>query len=99
MERLARRLAVVAIALAAGVAGGLVAAAVDGDDDSQVCPATEVAARGLPSVVTVLARGTAGAGSGSGEVIRSDGYVLTNDHVISPAGRGGQVSVVFEDGS
>jgi putative serine protease PepD len=50
-------------------------------------------------VVTVLAKGAAGAGTGSGEVIRSDGYVLTNDHVISPAGRGGQVSVVFDDGS
>jgi putative serine protease PepD len=91
--------AATAIGLAAGLVGGLVATTLDDDDGSPVCPATDVAAQGLPAVVTVLAKGAAGAGTGSGEVIRGDGYLLTNDHVISPAGAGGQVSVVFDDGS
>jgi putative serine protease PepD len=85
--------------LAAGFAGGLAGAALNRDDGGRVCSAADVAARGLPAVVTIRAQGAAGAGTGSGEVIRAEGYVLTNDHVISPAGTGGQVSVVFEDGS
>jgi putative serine protease PepD len=31
-------------------------------------------------------------------VIRSDGYVLTNDHVIAPAGSTGELVVLFADG-
>jgi putative serine protease PepD len=87
------------VALAGGLVGGLVTSRLDRDDAQRVCPATEVAARGLPSVVTIQAQGTGGAGTGSGEVIRGEGYVLTNDHVISPAGSGGQVGVVFDDGT
>ena len=41
---------------------------------------------------------SAGAGTGSGEVIRSDGYILTNNHVISIAANGGTVEVLFADG-
>jgi putative serine protease PepD len=33
-----------------------------------------------------------------GEVIRSDGYILTNNHVISTAAGGGSVQVLFSDG-
>jgi putative serine protease PepD len=84
--------------VAAGLAGGLIATRIGGQDGT-VCPAREVASRALPSVVTVQAQGASGAGTGSGEVIRSDGYVLTNDHVIFPAARGGQLSVVFDDGT
>jgi putative serine protease PepD len=35
----------------------------------------------------------------SGEVIRSDGYILTNNHVISVAAGGGSVEVLFSDGT
>jgi putative serine protease PepD len=35
---------------------------------------------------------------GSGEVIRDDGYVLTNAHVVSAAANGGKVTVLFADG-
>jgi putative serine protease PepD len=54
----------------------------------------------LPSVVTISATapGGGGAGTGSGEVIRSDGYVLTNNHVISIAADGGSVEVLFSGG-
>jgi putative serine protease PepD len=35
---------------------------------------------------------------GSGEVIRSDGYIVTNNHVIAPAAGAGSVQVQFTDG-
>jgi putative serine protease PepD len=49
-------------------------------------------------VVTIAAGGSGGSGTGSGEVIRSDGYILTNNHVISIAANGGSVEVLFADG-
>jgi putative serine protease PepD len=52
----------------------------------------------VPSVVTIAATGSGGSGTGSGEVIRSDGYILTNNHVISIAATGGSVEVLFSDG-
>jgi putative serine protease PepD len=63
------------------------------------CDVTTVANDVLPSVVTIAASGAAGAGTGSGEVIRSDGYILTNNHVISPAASGGKVEVIFASGT
>ena len=54
----------------------------------------------LPSVVTInVTSPDGGGGNGSGEVIKSDGYILTNNHVISAAVGGGSVSVVFSDGA
>ncbi|WP_433826650.1 S1C family serine protease [Actinoplanes sp. CA-015351] len=67
-------------------------------DTAQTCAATEVSAKALPSVVTISASSGEAAGTGSGEVIRGDGYILTNNHVISLAVDGGQVSVLFNDG-
>ncbi len=52
----------------------------------------------MPSVVTISASGRGGADIGSGEVIRSDGYILTNNHVIAIAANGGSVTVQFSDG-
>jgi putative serine protease PepD len=50
-------------------------------------------------VVTISASGSGGGGTGSGEVIRSSGYILTNNHVISvAAASGGSVEVLFSDG-
>jgi putative serine protease PepD len=63
------------------------------------CPVTSVADHVLPSVVTIAASGPGGAGTGSGEVIKSDGYILTNNHVISIAANGGKVEVTFADGT
>jgi putative serine protease PepD len=63
------------------------------------CAVTNVADQVIPSVVTISAQGSAGAGTGSGEVIRSDGYILTNNHVISVAANGGKVEVLFSDGT
>jgi len=62
------------------------------------CEVTSVANQVLPSVVTISARGQDGGGTGSGEVIKSDGYILTNNHVIAIAANGGSVDVQFADG-
>ena len=71
-----------------------------GSPPAAVCLATTVAIAGLPSVVTVSAQaGTGGpGGTGSGEIIRANGYILTNDHVISTAANGGSVAVRYTDG-
>ncbi|HSK27468.1 MAG TPA: trypsin-like peptidase domain-containing protein [Jiangellales bacterium] len=53
-----------------------------------------IAQRVLPSVVSVRL----GNGNGSGFVISSDGYVLTNNHVVAGAGDGAIV-LQFADGS
>src|SRR5262249_36083017 len=65
---------------------------------SNTCSATNVANQTLPSVVTITATKGATGGTGSGEVIRSDGYILTNNHVISVAADGGSVEVLFSTG-
>jgi putative serine protease PepD len=41
------------------------------------------AAKGLPSVVTLSVSGESSAGTGSGVVLTSNGYILTNAHVVS----------------
>jgi putative serine protease PepD len=85
-----------------GLIGGLIASATSSSSTSQAgaCDATSVANKALPSVVTISARAPDGksGGTGSGEVIRSDGYILTNNHVISVAANGGTVEVLFNDG-
>ena len=43
--------------------------------------------------------GGPGRGTGSGEVIKSDGYILTNNHVIAVAADGGKVEVMFATGT
>lgn len=69
------------------------------DDQPSACRAVAVADRVLPSVVTVLTRTSQGSGNGSGQVIRSGGYILTNYHVISPVTDGGEISVLYADGT
>ena len=88
------------IAVVGGLIGGLIVWPAAGSDSSNrsVCAATTVATRTLPSIVTINAQGAGGAGTDSGELIRSEGYVLTNNHVISVATNGGTVSVLFDDG-
>jgi len=49
-------------------------------------------------VVTIAASGQGGSGTGSGELIKPDGYILTNNHVIAVAANGGSVQVQFSDG-
>jgi putative serine protease PepD len=53
----------------------------------------------LPSVVTITAGNGSNDTTGSGEIIRSDGNILTNNHVVAPAAPGGRVIVVFSNGT
>jgi putative serine protease PepD len=69
-----------------------------GPASAAACQVTSVADQVVPSVVTIAAHGSAGSGTGSGEVIRSGGYILTNNHVIAVAAGGGSVEVLFADG-
>jgi putative serine protease PepD len=62
------------------------------------CQVTSVANQVVPSVVTIAATGPNRSGTGSGEVIRLDGYIRTSNHVISVAAGGGSVHVLFPDG-
>jgi putative serine protease PepD len=100
------------IVVIGGLAGGLIATASAAPNSSSTadsatagsatvtsCPVTPVADQVLPSVVTISASGSGGAGTGSGEVIRSGGYILTNNHVIAIAANGGKVEVLFADGT
>lgn len=55
-----------------------------------------VAASVVPSTVAVETSSFLGAASGSGVVYGTEGYIITNHHVIDGAG---EVSVVFSDGA
>ncbi|OCI31724.1 S1C family serine protease [Oerskovia enterophila] len=58
-----------------------------------------IAATVLPSVVSLQVEGADGISTGSGFVIREDGYILTNNHVVAGGADGGKVTVLFADGS
>jgi putative serine protease PepD len=72
-------------------------------DQKDVAPSADsveaVARKVLPSVVKINVTGSQEQGSGSGIIISSDGEILTNNHVASVAGRGGSITVNFNDGS
>jgi putative serine protease PepD len=59
-----------------------------------------VAAAVLPTVVQITEETGSGGGTGSGFVIREDGYILTNNHVVEGAATsGGTITVSFQDGT
>ncbi|HEX3814682.1 MAG TPA: trypsin-like peptidase domain-containing protein [Mycobacteriales bacterium] len=60
----------------------------------------DIAARLLPSVVSIRVQTSDEVATGSGVVISKDGYILTNNHVVSLAATdSGKVRVVFNDES
>ncbi len=60
----------------------------------------DVAARVIPSVVSIEIRIGDTGGSGSGIVLDGDGHILTNNHVAAVGTTAGaQLSVVFSDGT
>ena len=59
-----------------------------------------VAAKVVPSVVTISATAGQSGGTGSGVILSQDGYVLTNTHVVTLDGQSGsaKISVTTSDG-
>ncbi|MFD7938154.1 trypsin-like peptidase domain-containing protein [Streptomyces sp. NPDC059755] len=57
-----------------------------------------IAARALPGVVTLHVSGSEESGTGTGFVLDSLGHILTNNHVVEPAGGDGRITVVFNGG-
>ncbi|HMO11260.1 MAG TPA: trypsin-like peptidase domain-containing protein, partial [Actinotalea sp.] len=69
-------------------------------DGGELAGVAQIAAEVLPSVVLVEVRGPTGEGTGSGFVLREDGYILTNSHVANAdVGANPAITVVFADGS
>ncbi|MEU4559668.1 trypsin-like peptidase domain-containing protein [Actinoplanes sp. NPDC023936] len=100
--------AAVVIALGAGGVGAATALALD---DGSTAPSAqtsnssvtrvvdrsslaEIAAAVQDSVVSI----TTGSGEGSGVVLSADGYIVTNNHVVSTA-QGESVNIIFADGT
>lgn len=70
------------------------------NDTDQVNAVTAVAAKASPSVVTISVSSSSAGGTGSGVVLSSDGYVLTNTHVVTLDGASsdGTIEVTTYDG-
>ncbi|NMM15938.1 MAG: trypsin-like serine protease, partial [Cellulomonas sp.] len=107
---------VVVLALAAGAIGGVVGTRLFADDhlayaglpaavgtgagDRAPESVAGIAARVLPSVVSIQVTGPDGSATGSGFVLRQDGYILTNNHVVAGSDVAGTtIGVLFADGS
>jgi putative serine protease PepD len=100
-----------ALILGGGLAGGAVAAVIGGSGTTYASPtavkqassksATGVAAIAQavqPSTVSITVTTQQGQDEGTGVIIRSDGVIMTNNHVVADAAGGGQISVKFNDG-
>ncbi|MPZ84660.1 MAG: PDZ domain-containing protein [Actinophytocola sp.] len=62
----------------------------------------DIARRVRPAVVSIEVKVEQGGGFGSGAVIDSSGYILTNEHVVTLGGaaeEGQQITAVFNDGT
>ncbi|MEU5825659.1 trypsin-like peptidase domain-containing protein [Streptomyces sp. NPDC047803] len=57
-----------------------------------------IAASALPSVVTLHVSGDTESGTGTGFVLDDRGHILTNNHVVAPAGSSGDITVTFSGG-
>ncbi len=102
-----------AIALLAGLLGGAVGVQMErnGGADEIELPQAEgddrevaegsiagIAEDVLPGVVTLHASGADAATTGTGFVLDDEGHILTNAHVVAPAGDGGVIEVTFSSG-
>lgn len=94
----------------AGVAGGVAVHAFDGTGTTTGTSAlatragsggtvatADVVAAVEPSVVTIAAQSQGGTSEGSGVIVRADGMIVTNYHVVS--GATGTITVTLHDGS
>nr|WP_156806910.1 trypsin-like peptidase domain-containing protein [Corynebacterium capitovis] len=73
---------------------------VSSTDDAPEGSVEAVASAVLPAVVSLEVETRSGVAEGSGSIISSDGYVLTNHHVIADAANGGaQIVATLNDGT
>lgn len=101
------------VALVAGGIGGLVGTYLERDGSSADVELPQadtesvkrdpgsiagIAARALPGVVTIHVSGSDAQGTGTGFVLDAQGHILTNNHVVEPAGSSGDISVTFSGG-
>jgi len=88
-----------AVAVVSGLVGGVVVAGASAgfsalggsgmiivNNPSNVNWVTAAAAKASPSVVTIEVSGSGSGGSGSGVILTPDGYILTNNHVVTLEG-------------
>ncbi|MBO2454269.1 trypsin-like peptidase domain-containing protein [Actinomadura barringtoniae] len=99
--------AAAALAVGAGGVGAVAATALSGTNTVYGSPTAvsgastkggttaQVAAAVQPSVVSIQARTGTGGATGSGVILRSDGVIMTNAHVVANAQ---QLTVKFSDG-
>ena len=74
-------------------AGPLLGTGAPSPTDATPTSVASIAAKLLPSVVTIGVSGGGESGTGSGVIIRKDGFILTNNHVVAVAASGGSVRV------
>jgi putative serine protease PepD len=67
------------------------------NDSEEVSTVTAVAAKASPSVVTISVTGSEGGGSGSGVILNAEGYVLTNNHVVTLDGASTDATITVQD--
>jgi putative serine protease PepD len=67
------------------------------NDTSHVTTITGVVAKAEPSVVTISVTGGSSSGTGSGVILSSDGYVLTNNHVATLDGATAKPTIKVQD--
>jgi putative serine protease PepD len=57
-----------------------------------------IAAKAMPSVVTIEVKSGTSEGTGSGWVLDDQGHIVTNNHVVADAANGGDITVVLSNG-
>ncbi|NYI59811.1 S1C family serine protease [Cellulomonas soli] len=104
------------LSLVAGVVGGVLGArstgtnrladaglptvSITGSVDRAPDSVAGIASAVLPSVVSIEVTASDGTSTGSGFVLRQDGYILTNNHVVASADEvGATIVVLFADGT
>ncbi|WP_404433570.1 trypsin-like peptidase domain-containing protein [Microbacterium lacus] len=63
------------------------------NDTESVNETTGIASTALPSVVTIAASSANGSGTGSGVILSTDGYVVTNTHVVTLDGASADAAI------
>jgi putative serine protease PepD len=109
-RRLVTVAAIAALGLGSGVAGGYAATGLEDHPATSVVatPASthatggsslaSVAAAVIPTVVSITVQTAGEQVEGSGVILTSDGFIVTNNHVVENAAGGGRITVQLSDG-